>query len=149
MRLVRRFAFVVLALAITTVVAPAAHAGRPVRNNNGLVLTAEAVVPGPGDAHGSGTFKVSFGSNEVCYEVALDGLAGFVDRIAIHRGAAGSVGPEVALLSPSPQGIQGLWGCRAIDRTLAREISRTPANFYMLVKTSAYPGGALRGQLRQ
>lgn len=132
---------------VACAVAPAAHAGKPTRSP--LRLTADAVVPGPGDTFATGIFKFSFSRDEICYEVGVDGLSGFIDRIAIHRGLPGQNGPEVALLSPSPIGIHGLWGCRTIDRNLAREISRNPGGYYMVVKTGAYPNGALRGQLRQ
>ena len=148
MRFARSFIFAVLALATVVALAPDAQAAKPPARSP-LRLTADAVVPGPGDAGASGTFKYNMSRGELCYEVSVDNLSGFIDRIAIHRGRAGVAGPEVALLSPSSIGIPGLWGCRAIDRDLAREIGRSPADFYMVVKTGPYPGGALRGQLQQ
>ena len=108
-----------------------------------------AVVPGPGDTFASGTFKLKFGRGELCYEVTVTNLSGFIDRIAIYRGTAGFVGSEVFVLSPSEIGIPGLQGCRPIDSALAREISRNPADFYIQVNTTAYPNGALRGQIKK
>jgi hypothetical protein len=148
MRFARRFALVVLALAVVAVAAPpSADAARPTRSP--LRLTADAVVPGPGDTFASGTFSLKMSRGEICYQVDVENLGGFIDRIAIHRGRVGFEGPEVQLLSPSPIGIPGLWGCRPISRELAREIGRFPDEFYLVVTTGAYPSGALRGQLKQ
>ncbi len=135
------------ALVLSLVVAsaePAAARGR--RGPN--LLTANAVVPGPGDVTASGTFKVTVGREEVAYEVGVDNLAGVIHTIGIYRGAPGYSGPMVLRLSPSAIGIHGLLGWVPVSRELGREISRNPEAFYIEVRTNTHPSGALRGQLR-
>lgn len=146
MRRARAIAFVFTAVVLFSASAPLpSEAGRP----RALLLTPEAVVPGPGDSGASGSFKVSYGRDEVCFQTSVQNLSGHITRIAIHRGAVGASGPEVITLTPNSIGIFGLNGCAPADRALVREISRNPAAFYYLVRTNTHPGGALRGQLRQ
>ncbi len=123
---------------------PAAARGRKGPN----LLTANAVVPGPGDATASGTFSLSVRRTEVAFQVDVDNLAGVIQTIAIYRGTTGYSGPMVLRLSPSSIGIPGLMGWVPVSTELGREISRNPSAFYMEIRTSAYPGGALRGQLK-
>ena len=133
----------VLAL-VGSLAEPAAARGRKGPN----LLTASAVVPGPGDATATGTFKVTVGRNDIAFEVDVDNLAGVIQTIGIYRGAVGYSGPMVVRLSPSPIGIPGLLGHVPVSPELAREISRNPSAFYMEVRSSVYPSGALRGQLQ-
>jgi hypothetical protein len=147
-RRARVFSFACSALLVLSVVAfavaPASAARKP-----GLQLTGAAVVPGPGDPLASGAFRLSSGRGELCFNVSLLNQSGLVNRIVIRRGTAGQSGPEVIRLSPSPIGINGLTGCVPISRELQREIGRSPSDFYLEVETTAYPNGAVRGQLRQ
>lgn len=147
MRFVRAFSLALLVVGLVAVVSSPAQAARPAKTP--LLLTPDAVVPGPGDAFATGSFKLKFGRNEVCFDVNVTGVTGFIERIAIHRGRDGFAGPEVVLLSPSEIGIQGLMGCRTIDNAVARDIARNPSEYYVVVKTTAYPDGALRGQLKR
>ena len=124
---------------------PAAAKGRPAP----LALTADAVVPGPGDFAASGTFKVSVSRDELYFSVQVANVSGLIETIALYRAAPGSSGPMALRLSPSAIGIQGLNGYVPVDRELGREISRYPERFYMEIRSNAYPNGALRGQLRQ
>jgi len=137
--------FVVVFALVAAFADPAAAKGRPA----GLALTADAVVPGPGDFAASGTFKVSVSRDELKFEVIVTNVSGQIETIALYRAAVGSAGPMVLRLSPSAIGIQGLNGYVPVDRELGREISRNPERFYMEIRTNAYPNGALRGQLKQ
>ena len=137
--------FVFVLALVGSVAEPAAARGGPAP----LALSADSVVPGPGDFAASGTFKVNVRRNEVRFEVTVDNLAGVIQTIALYRGAAGSDGPMVLRLSPSEIGIPGLLGYVPVSRELGREISRYPEAFYMEIRTSAYSNGALRGQLEQ
>ena len=136
-------AFVLLALGTF---APADARGRP---TPGLLLTPEAVVPGPGDATAAGSFTWKTGRDGFCFQVSIAQLDGYVQTITLYRGAAGVRGTQVLRLSPSPIGINQLHGCIPADRALAREISSAPENFYVQVSTTSRPSGAIRGQLRQ
>ncbi|MGH7724229.1 MAG: CHRD domain-containing protein [Candidatus Eiseniibacteriota bacterium] len=134
-----------LALAVCSL-APPVEAARPARPGP-LQLTAENVVPGPGDFGALVEGKIGFG-REACFEFVVTApLAGVITRIAIHEGAAGFEGPEVVALNPMRPGIMGLNGCVPIDRELGRQISRNKAGYYVVVKTTAYPNGAVRAQL--
>jgi hypothetical protein len=128
-----------------TVLAPTAEAGRP----SPLLLSPQAVVPGPGDPSAAGSFKWGGGRCGFDYLVTVNSLDGLITRIAIHRGAAGTSGPEVLRLCPSPIGLMELQGCVPIDRALLREIKGDPQGFYLEVTTTSFPSGAMRGQLRQ
>lgn len=134
-------AFVLLALGAIT---PADAGRRP-----GLLLTPQAVVPGPGDPTASGSFSWKTGRDGFCFHVSLAQHDGYVQTITLHRGAAGVRGTQVLRLSPSPIGINQLLGCIPADRALLSEIKSAPENFHVLVSTTSFPNGAMRGQLRQ
>jgi hypothetical protein len=136
-------AFVLLALGAMS---PAGARGRPAP---ALLLTPQAVVPGPGDPTGAGSFTWKTGKDGFCFQVSIAQLDGYIQTITLHRGAAGVRGTQVLRLSPSPIGINQLLGCIPADRALAREISSAPENFYVQVSTTTHPNGAIRGQLRQ
>jgi hypothetical protein len=122
------------------------HGGGP--GGSGIALTSEAVVPGPGEIGASASAVVSVGHGEVCYTVTIGSLSGTIQEIALYQGAAGQAGPEVLRLTPSPIGIYQLKACAPCDAALARAIGRNPSAYYIQIRTSLYPGGALRGQLQ-
>ncbi len=150
MRRARPSIVLLLSLALVflaTSFAPAAEARG--RRSSGLALTPEAVVPGPGDPAAAGSFAWKTGRDGFCFQISVAQLDSFIQQITLHRGAAGTNGTQVLRLSPSPIGIHQLLGCIAADRALLREISGSPENFYIVVTTVSFPGGAIRGQLRQ
>ncbi len=127
-------------LAVGAVAAPsyAADGGR--RFN--VSLTGAAEVPGPGDPDASGTAMLRLNPDQgtVCYE--LGNAMGIDPESAahIHEGAAGTNGGVVVFLDSG--------GCAEANRATILEIFRNPANYYVNVHTAAFPGGAIRGQLR-
>jgi len=142
----RRLAPFALALALVAGFSdPSAARGRPLRGPN---LVADQVVPGPGDVTASGNFSVSAGRDQVSFRIEVANISGFINTIAIYRAPVGSTGPMVVRLSPSPIGINQLIGSVPVSRELAREIGRSPEAFYLEVRTTVHPGGALRGQLK-
>jgi hypothetical protein len=125
--------------------------GRPSGGGGGrgsVQLTPEAVVPGPGDTGGSAFATVSVGRGEVNFSVSVTTLSGFITTIAIYKGDPGQVGPMVVRLSPSPIGINQLMGHIPVDSELARDLGRTPSSYFIQINTNAYPGGAVRAQLK-
>ena len=136
----------VFAFLATSTSSPAEARGR---RPSGLLLTSQAVVPGPGDPAASGSFTWKADRDCFSFQVSVAQLDAFIQQITIHRGGAGSSGSQVLRLSPSPIGIHGLLGCAPASRALLREISSSPENFYLQVSTVTHPSGALRGQLRQ
>lgn len=109
-------------------------------------LTGAAEVPGPGDPDGMGTavITVNAGQGQLCYELAVSGIAP-ATMAHVHEGAAGVAGPVRRGLTPPTSGASS--GCAPISRELAAEIIAAPADYYVNVHNAAYPGGAVRGQL--
>jgi hypothetical protein len=109
-------------------------------------MNGAAEVPGPGDPDGTGHAEVSIADalNSICYEIDVLGLDN-VTAAHIHRGAAGVAGPPVVTLDPPTDGDSK--ECEGIDGGLADEIRQNPTAFYVNIHTSAYPDGAIRGQL--
>ena len=128
-------ALIVLALGASTALA---GGGRPFH----VDLLGANEVPTPGDPDGSGHARVTVnpGTGTVCWDIEVAG----VDPILaahIHVGAAGVPGGIVVHLSPTS-------GCTSVDRDLALQPIRNPADYSVNVHNGTYPAGALRGQLR-
>jgi hypothetical protein len=127
--------------------APSATAddgGRPFT----VALTGAAERPGPGDPDGSGTARLSVnpGQAEVCYTLTVENVGLPATGAHIHVGDVESPGPVVVALAP-PDATGTSSGCVTADRDLLRSILTDPDSFYVNVHTSAFPAGAVRGQL--
>jgi hypothetical protein len=127
------------------VLAPAAGAesgGRPLF----AALSGTAEVPGPGDADGTGTaaLRVNIGRAEVCFDLAVKGIAP-ATAAHIHEGASTESGPVVLGLTAPTSGTSA--GCLPVSRELATEILKSPEDYYVNVHNGEFPGGAVRGQL--
>ena len=114
-------------------------------------LTAAEEVPTPGPEGATGTARISIDdeTNEVCYELTVDGIAADDAVVAahIHAGAAGVAGDVVVpLFTEPPSG--DMAGCVAeVDPSVVAAIIDDPAGFYVNIHTEAFPGGAVRGQM--
>lgn len=95
---------------------------------------------GDPDGTGSATVTVNTGTNEVCWDVKVSGLAP-VTLAHIHNAAAGINGPVKVDFA----GV--LAGCKVVDVALATDIAANPANYYVNIHTGEHTGGAVRGQL--
>ena len=109
-------------------------------------LTGAEEVPGPGDPDGTGFAAVTVnpGKGLVCYELSVSGIAPATGA-HIHEAPFGEAGPVVVGLEPPTDGSSS--GCAKVDRALAKDILKDPANYYVNVHNAEYPAGALRGQL--
>lgn len=110
-----------------------------------VALEGEQVTFG-GDEDGTGTarLRINPGRAEVCYTLT----ARMIDTATaahIHEGPIGDNGPVVVNFAPPVSGTSS--GCVSVDAELAREIVREPGDYYVVVHTSDFPAGALRGQL--
>lgn len=113
-----------------------------------------AEVPDPGDPDGFGAaeIKINVRQEKACFTlVALD-ITLPAAAAHIHRGAEGVAGDIVVFLEPPVEvgnsGVGLATGCaRNEPRPLLREIKNNPAQFYVNVHTTDFPGGAIRGQL--
>ena len=109
-------------------------------------LSGNAEVPGPGDPDGRGHAVVRISRGEVCAGLSVKKIQ-TATAAHIHRGAAGAAGPVVVNLK-APSGGSS-YSCARVDRELAKEIARKPAQFYVNVHNAEYPAGAVRGQLHR
>lgn len=119
------------------------HGGKPFT----IQLSGATEVPKKGDPDGTGTAKLTFnpGQEQICYELAVQGIA-TANGAHIHAGAAGqSGGVKVPLDAPSAEGKSK--SCATVDRELLNQIMSNPSEYYVNVHNSEYPDGALRGQL--
>jgi hypothetical protein len=113
-----------------------------------VTLNGTAEVPGPGDADGAGTARVTVNATtgQVCVNLStanIDPITG----MHIHEGAVGVAGPVRVDLGVT-SGTSAA-KCVQADATQAQAIAATPANFYLNVHTAANPDGAIRGQLTE
>ena len=109
-------------------------------------LTGAKEVPGPGDPDGTGFAAVTVnpGQGLVCYELSVSGIAPATGA-HIHEAPFGEAGDVVVGLKPPTDGSSS--GCVDVGRTLAKDILKDPADYYVNVHNEEYEAGALRGQL--
>ena len=100
---------------------------------------------GSDDAEGDFNGEADLTTGRLCYYLEVEGLDD-ADGIAVHEGGSGDDGPVVlSLTMPSEAGDEV---CLTVDTALLGSISEAPANYYLLVRSPAHPGGAIRGQLQ-
>ena len=117
-------------------------------NNGGQKLTATLTAGAEGDANGSGLFEALINpeTERICYTLS----AGNIDKATvaqIHLGAAGETGDPVLTLDTPDGDDDDSEDCQDIDSGLAQALLANPENYYVNVRTSVFPGGAIRGQL--
>ena len=147
----RLFATLLLAaIAALAIAGPASAAKLGVADQGGRLLTTTLTgaeeVPVPGDPDGTGFAAVTInpGKGLVCYELSVSGLDPATGA-HIHEAPFGEAGDIVVELQPPMNGSSS--GCAKVDRALAKDILKDPANYYVNVHNAEYPAGALRGQL--
>ena len=140
-------------------------------NDGEIVLTTrlsgEKEVPGPGDPQGRGkaTITVNPDAGTICYQLSVENLTAYPADAHIHLAPAGYSGPVVVRLTPPPATTGTSSGCATVADVpgatvpwptiptdlagLAAAISARPRVFYVNVHTTAFPLGAVRGQLRR
>jgi len=144
--------FVTLVLVGTGVLGAVGAAGATLASegsNGGRPLHA-SLLPGnqspPTASNGSGTALVTLnqGRGEVCWDISVSDLTSPVILAHIHSGAAGTNGPVVVDFN---EPVNGLNGCVHADEALIKAIRQDPADYYVNVHTTMFPGGEVRGQL--
>ena len=120
----------------------AAVGGRPFT----VQMTGAAERPGPGDADGSGTAKLTLnhGQGRVCYEITVSNIAE-PTMAHIHKAGVNSPGPIVVPLFVTTG--TTMKGCVAADRDLIKDIIQRPGDYYTNVHNAEFPPGAVRGQM--
>ncbi len=137
----RRITVLVVALAAVFATAtPAEAAQRPHSTSFIAFMNGHNEVKAA-DPDATGVALFSLKSNrQLCWVIITHKVDGTVTAAHIHAGAAGKDGPVVVPLS--------LWpGCTRISARLAWALKFHPSGFYANVHSTAFPDGALRGQL--
>lgn len=125
-----------------TLAASAQTGGRPLSAS----LTGRAEVPGPGDADGRGTARLTInpGQTRLCYKLMVRNVA-TPTAAHIHLGTPRVAGAVVVTLKAPVNGSSS--GCVALSRRLIDAIRKAPQRYYVNVHNAAFPNGAVRGQL--
>jgi hypothetical protein len=113
-------------------------------------LTAEAQIPGPGDADASGRFEGELVDGVLCIDLAVRGLDGPVTGAEVHEGPPGVAGGVVIDLGgPSGDGTDARWRdvCAEVPDEVIERLASSPDDHYVDVHTAGHPDGAMRGQL--
>ena len=134
------------AVAALAVAAPASAAGRPLDAD--LLGANEVGTAGDPDGSGTADITVNPGRGEVCFDISVadvdEVLAGH-----IHEAPAGTNGIVVVNFSLTQTDFVAgtASGCASVARSLAKEIIKDSDSYYVNIHTTAFPAGALRGQL--
>src|SRR5258706_427023 len=116
----------------------------------GAVLTASQEVP-PTTTSGFGNATVTFDSTRanITVTITANNLGAAINNFHIHEGAAGVAGPVVEnLIVLGGVFVNGtMTGTFPIAADVALRMVQNPGNFYVNVHTTAFPNGAIRGQL--
>jgi len=91
--------------------------------------------------------KSNVGQAQICYTLCVQHLHGTITAAHIHVAPAGKAGPIVVPLKAPVGGTSS--GCVVVKQNLAKAILMHPAAYYVNVHTTAFPAGAVRGQLHK
>jgi hypothetical protein len=102
---------------------------------------------GAGDRNGHGSFTGIIDGDRLCYGITVANI-GKPIAAHIHRARRGRNGDVVITLKHPRKGNPGTSsGCTAISSALADGLRNNPQRFYVNVHNTAFPGGAVRGQV--
>lgn len=109
----------------------------------------QEVPPSDPDASGEASFAINQGQGTVCFDLDWADVDGNVVAAHIHAAPAGVNGPVVVpLFSSFLGGTDSASGCVGdLDKALVKAIRKQPADYYVNVHSTTFPGGAVRGQL--
>lgn len=102
----------------------------------------------PADVTATGTVQLWLnpGQGSVCFVLTASGLSAPAIAAHIHAAPSGVNGSVVVPLSVTADGSGS--GCvENVSRDLIGAIIHDPSAYYVNVHTTAFPGGAIRGQL--
>jgi hypothetical protein len=101
--------------------------------------------PAGGDPAGTGFAAAVLDGSTLFYYVWVKGAT--PTGAQIHSGLAGQAGPVLVDLAPTFAGGAAL-GSVAVGSATAAQLAAHPSDHYVDITTGAFPGGALRGQLK-
>jgi hypothetical protein len=110
-----------------------------------LSAAEETPAPGPEGGTGTATITIDMAAKQLCYKVSWSKEVGTPSAGHIHRGPKGLNGPVVVNfdLPGKPE------ACLPVDGTVLGAIASDPGGHYVNVHADKYPGGAVRGQLKE
>ena len=102
---------------------------------------------GAGDPDGRGSFTAIVDGDQLCFGITVTNLDQPV-AAHIHNARRNQNGAIVVPLTQPTGGDPGAAsGCTPVDPALAQAILKNPHKYYANVHTTAFPSGAVRGQL--
>ena len=102
---------------------------------------------GAGDPDGHGSFTAIVDGNQLCFGITVTNLD-TPTAAHIHKARRNQNGDVVVPLTQPSAGDPGASsGCVTIDPALGAAILKNPHKYYANVHTTAFPNGAVRGQL--
>jgi hypothetical protein len=135
----------VMALALVAVLGVAGGASAAAKKLTASMSGAKETPKGDPNGKGTATITTNSKTGRVCYSISLSKV-GKVNAGHIHKGGAGKAGPVVVPLFAKSTSKPS--GCvSGIAKSLIADIEKSPGKYYVNVHNSAYPGGAVRGQL--
>jgi hypothetical protein len=124
---------------------PAAAAAKPYL---AMLSGANEVPPADPDGEGAAAVTIDPANTQVCIDIRVANIDTVI-AAHIHNAPAGSNGPPVVPPAgslpnlPTPTSAN----CMSAAPALIADMIANPANYYVNVHTTAYPNGAIRGQL--
>jgi len=138
-----------LTAGLVAVAEPAQAAANQPSSSFVAVMSGDNELPaGTGDPDARGVALLQIKSKSVCYVLHVRNVDGTVDGAHIHLGRPDQEGPVVVDLNP-PTHMGSSVGCTWIGRKLAWKLRTNPRHYYVNVHSTAYPDGALRGQVHK
>jgi CHRD domain-containing protein len=141
----RKLVAVLAAVAAAMLIVPALASARDTALTAKLSGSNER--PDKGDKNGTGFAAVVTDdtANQVCFVLAWDKI-GTPIMAHIHRGGRNVAGPVVVLFF---MGTPKKAACVSAPHALVTSIAKKPKNYYVNIHTTAFPAGAIRGQLKR
>ena len=132
-------------LALLGLVGNAPPARADEKTYSAAMTAAEETPPGPQGGTGAATVVIDLAKNTLCYDVSWSKEVGEPNSGHIHKGKKGLAGPIVVPfnLPDNPK------DCVQADNAVLADIAKDPDGHYVNVHTNMYPGGAVRGQLKE
>ena len=138
-----RSMFIVVTVAAVTLGLSGGAASAQVPQKH-VTLSGSKVVPGPGDSDGTGQLSWTIDGTRFCYLLTVKNI-GTAVAATIQKGAKGTNGSAVVtLVAPSNKSSAG---CGTLSSGLASNMKDKPGKYYVIVRNSKYPLGAIRSQL--
>lgn len=102
---------------------------------------------GAGDPDGRGSFTGIVQGGRLCFGITVAKI-GTPVAAHVHKGKVGKQGAvAITLKAPKRGGHGASSGCVSASSDVLADIAEHPGRYYVNVHTSAFPDGAIRGQL--